>query len=155
MAAWSPLAERARVVGMLARPSSFVAGALTVVALLASFPAAADPAPSSPTAPPAAAPLAPRSVPVAAPLVDLLQRRSQSALSGGAAAVSIGGILLLSSALAGGLQAACDAHCDHTTTIVGMASAGGALLAIGIPLILWGEKRVPVVQTAQGWVLRF
>ncbi len=154
------------------RPASFVAGAVTAVALLASLPAAADPAPGSPAAPPPGAPLARTDAPVTPPF---LERRSPSAFTGGTAAVTIGGILLLSSALAGGLQAACDAHCDHTPVIVGMLAAGVGLVGAGIPLILWGGKWVPVAAPtpamalvprrplpewagapgSQGWAFRF
>ena len=126
---------------MRARPASLLAGALAAVALLASLPAAADPVPAAPAAPAPLAPLARTDVPVAPPY---LERRSPGAFTGGTAAVTIGGILLLSSALAVGLQAACDEHCNHTPVIIGMLAAGSALVGAGIPLILWGGKLVPV-----------
>ncbi len=157
---------------MPARPASLVAGALAGVALLATLPAAADPAPPSPAVPAPLAPVARTDVPVA-PLS--LERRSPDAFTGGTAAVAIGGVLLLSGALAGGIQAACDVHCDHTPVIVGMLAAGGALLGAGIPLVLWGGKLVPVAgptptvalvprrplpawagaPAGQGWAFRF
>jgi hypothetical protein len=142
---------------MPARPALFAAVVLTAGTLSASFPAAAD----TPPAPSPSAPLAPTVL----PLAPLLERRSAPAFTGGAAAVTLGGVLLLSSALAAGLQAACDAHCDHTPTVIGMVSAGSALLAAGIPLILWGGKLVPrrplpawagaPGNATRGWAFRF
>ncbi len=66
-------------------------------------------------------------------------------MSSGIAGVTIGGMLLLGGGLAGVLQAACTAECDHTPVIIGLLAVGGTLVAVGVPLILYGAKTVPAV----------
>jgi hypothetical protein len=119
----------------------FVAGA----ALLAPSPALADPPPTAhPTATLPAAPVGPVASPASsAPLAPLpVERRSQAAMSGGIASVTLGGVLLVGGGLAGVFQATCTAQCNHTPVIVGLLATGGVLLAMGIPLILYGAKTV-------------
>jgi hypothetical protein len=73
------------------------------------------------------------------------------------------------------VQATCNQGCDHTPLIVGLVASGATLVVAGIPLIIWGARRVPVVAPAaavavvprktlpswagtagpEGWMVRF
>ncbi len=152
--------------GMRHAWSAAVAGAM----LLASLPAAADvtpetappvdgqaalppPKPPEPATPPPATPppatpepaVPPPVVgPRAVPPPPFMMRRSQVAMSSGIAAVALGGIAFVGTAVSAGIQLGCG--CRRLPTVIGLAATGGVLLALGIPLILYGAKMVPVVE---------
>jgi hypothetical protein len=73
------------------------------------------------------------------------ERQNKGAMIGGIAAASVGGVFLLTGIFAGAVAADCFGSCSSTQGIaVGFSIAGGVLLAAGIPLIVYGAKKVPV-----------
>jgi hypothetical protein len=109
-------------------------------------------------APPVYAPPAPYYGP-AYPVLPAMERRSVGAMAAGIVGVSAGGILLFSSLFAALIT---DANCAATADVAGSCSnsnqgvaialgvSGGVAIAIGIPLIVWGARKVPVGTVAAG-----
>jgi hypothetical protein len=93
----------------------------------------------------------------------MMERRSTGAMAGGIVSVSVGGILLFSTlfvaALAdtscafsnslngSGVQSSCP---SDTATIIGLTVGGLAAIGVGIPLIIWGAKKVPIGTASAG-----
>jgi hypothetical protein len=98
-------------------------------------------------------------------------RQSRGALAGGIVAVSVGGVLTLAGGIAAMIPAGCtsDGTCsNHLGPALGLAVGGLVGLAVGIPLIVYGAKKVPAgaalssplpawagAPGGRGWVWRF
>jgi hypothetical protein len=77
------------------------------------------------------------------------------ALTAGAIAVGLGGIFLFSALILLGTDSTtCDFNgvCTNNAAAaeIGLGVSGGLLVAIGIPLLIYGARRVPVVAVAPG-----
>jgi hypothetical protein len=81
-----------------------------------------------------------------------MERRSVGAMAGGIVGVTAGGVLILAGAIAAiptcnfvdngtTINSVCD---DHTATVIGLVVAGLVSIGVGIPLIVYGAKKVPV-----------
>jgi len=86
----------------------------------------------------------------------LTERRSTGAMVGGIVGISVGAVLLLSAGVEALVADSCSAvtfnnsfesttSCGSGTgTVIGLSIAGLIGIGVGIPLIVWGAKRVPV-----------
>jgi hypothetical protein len=78
----------------------------------------------------------------------LTERRSTGAMVGGIVGVSLGAVLLLSAAIEATVGDSClysgDSCGNNTGTVIGLTVAGLIGIGVGIPLIVYGAKRVPV-----------
>jgi hypothetical protein len=89
----------------------------------------------------------------------LFERQSTGAMAGGIVLISAGGVLLLAGAIAAipscqdtfnqneDFTTTCD---NHTATVVGLVVSGVVAIAAGIPLTIWGARKVPVGTAAAG-----
>jgi hypothetical protein len=80
-----------------------------------------------------------------------MQRQSTGAMVGGIVGISLGGVLLLSAAVAAALADSCSVDNNGFTTCssnegaaIGLTVAGIVLIAVGIPLVIYGARRVPL-----------
>ncbi len=86
----------------------------------------------------------------------LTERRSTGAMVGGIVGVSVGAVLLLSAGIEALVADSCASTIDLNTgssiggcssgtgAVIGLSIAGLIGIGVGIPLIVWGAKRVPV-----------
>jgi|HubBroStandDraft_6_1064221.scaffolds.fasta_scaffold101825_3 hypothetical protein len=124
---------------------------IATAALVVSLPAAADPPTTfDPPPPPAPAAYAPPSgYPLPPALPPAIDRQSTTAMVGGAALTGLGGVLILASTIAF-MVPTCSATRGEVcmaseATPVGLLVAGLVAAAAGIPLVVYGAKRVPVM----------
>jgi hypothetical protein len=105
------------------------------------------------------------------------ERQSVGAMVAGIVLTSIGGVLLIGAATGASLETSCDLNTGNCTNsfggvAIGLVIGGVVGLAAGIPLLIYGARRVPVTQTSAppqahafpawagapggtGWVWRF
>ena len=84
-----------------------------------------------------------------------MERRSVGAMAGGIVGISAGGIFLFSAlflATIGDTNCAFEgSSCDaHTPAVIGLTVAGIAGIAIGVPLLIYGVKKVPLGTASSG-----
>jgi hypothetical protein len=119
-------------------------------------PVYAPPPPGYVPAPPVYAPPGPYYAPTYVPL-PAMERRSVGGMVAGIIGVSAGGVLLVSSAFAALIADATQCfdsgvgscHQDQGPAIA-LGVSGGVAIAVGIPLIIWGARKVPVGTVAAG-----
>jgi hypothetical protein len=84
--------------------------------------------------------------------MPLTERQSVGALAGGAVAIGAGGIMVIAALIAaiptcsfnGNSNADFETCDNHTATVVGLTVAGLVAIAVGIPLVVYGNKRIPI-----------
>jgi hypothetical protein len=82
-----------------------------------------------------------------------MERQSVGAMAGGIVGVTAGGVLIIAGAIAaiptctdsfnnnGFLNETCD---NHEATVIGLVVGGLVAIGVGVPLLVWGSKKVPV-----------